>query len=363
MAEGDTEAQEKTHDATPRRLEKAWEQGDIPRSQDSQTLAAYAGLALALLLGGGWSAVTLGAALTPVLAMPDALAADLLGEGRGALLPAILGRVLLAAAPAVLLPALLIVMLLVAQRGITVAPEKIAPKLSRISPLANAKQKYGPTGLVDFAKNVVKVGAVATILYLSLAAAMPEIVATPALEARAIGGVLHDRLAEILTGLLVATAAIAFVDLIWQRLEFLRRNRMSHQELKEESKSTEGDPHLRAARRSRAREIATQKMMLDVPRADVVIANPTHYAVALSWDRAPGSAPKCLAKGVDEIALRIRELAEEAGVPVQHDPPTARSIHALVEVGQEVRPEHYRAVAAAVLFAEKLRAEARAKRR
>jgi flagellar biosynthetic protein FlhB len=136
---------------------------------------------------------------------------------------------------------------------------------------------------------------------------------------------------------------------------------MSHQELKEEGKQAEGDPHIRAQRRERARQIANNRMMLAVPEADVVIANPTHYAVALKWRRQDGLAPVCLAKGVDEVALAIRSRAEEAGVPVRTDPPTARSIHGLVDIGQEIRAEHFKAVAAAIIFADEMRQKAKEK--
>jgi flagellar biosynthetic protein FlhB len=361
MAEGGGEdgGQEKSHEATPRRLDKAREQGDVARSQDAQSFAAYVGLAVALLLGGGWSAVTLGEALLPAIAHPDALARDLL-EGQGALLGEMLLRVAAAALPAVALPAVLVVALLFAQGAIIAAPDKLAPKLSRISPVANAKQKFGVSGLVEFAKSTAKIIAVSAVLYLVVISEMPFIARSPAFPPRALGGLLMEQLEAIMIGLLVVSAAIAFLDLAWQRFEFLKRNRMTHQEIKEESKQTEGDPHMRAERRARAQEVANQRMMLDVPNADVVIINPTHYAVALEWDRRPGSAPKCLAKGVDEVALRIREVAARAGVPVHEDAATARSIHALVEIGQEIRPEHYKAVAAAILFAERMRARARA---
>ncbi|MEO1601820.1 MAG: EscU/YscU/HrcU family type III secretion system export apparatus switch protein, partial [Pseudomonadota bacterium] len=177
-----------------------------------------------------------------------------------------------------------------------------------------------------------------------------------------LGGLLALQFEAILIGLLIVSAVIAFLDFAWQRFEFEKRNRMTHQELKEEAKQTEGDPHLKAERRERAKAAANQQMLLDVPKADVVIANPVHYAVALRWDKSKDAAPRCLAKGVDEMALRIREIAEREGVPVHEDPPTARSVHALVEIGQEVKPEHYRAVAAAILFADEIRAKARGRR-
>jgi flagellar biosynthetic protein FlhB len=134
---------------------------------------------------------------------------------------------------------------------------------------------------------------------------------------------------------------------------------MSRKELMDEYKESEGDPHFKAARRQRAQDIATNRMLADVEGADVVIVNPTHYAVALRWDRGKGGAPVCVAKGVDEIARVIRERAALHGVPVHSDPPAARAIYAAVELGQEIRIEHFRAVAAAIRFADAMRKKAR----
>ncbi|MEL6266428.1 MAG: EscU/YscU/HrcU family type III secretion system export apparatus switch protein, partial [Pseudomonadota bacterium] len=122
---------------------------------------------------------------------------------------------------------------------------------------------------------------------------------------------------------------------------------------------SEGDPHTAQRRKERARAVATNRMMQAVPKATVVIANPVHVAVALSWTRAPGSVPVCVAKGQDAIALRIKAVALESGVPVREDPPTARALLATTEVDQPIRPEHYRAVAAAIIFAEEMRKRAR----
>ncbi|NCM97925.1 MAG: flagellar biosynthesis protein FlhB, partial [Rhodobacterales bacterium] len=133
-------------------------------------------------------------------------------------------------------------------------------------------------------------------------------------------------------------------------------------EMMDENKDSEGDPHTKAARRQRGYDIATNRMLEDVPQADVIVVNPTHYAVALKWDRAARRAPVCVAKGVDEIAARIRERAAAAGVPIHRDPPTARALHASVEIGQEIRPDQYRAVAAAIRFAEAMRKRARQRR-
>jgi flagellar biosynthetic protein FlhB len=170
---------------------------------------------------------------------------------------------------------------------------------------------------------------------------------------------LLNLIVEFLFLVLVVTGAMGALDYLWQHFEHLRRNRMSRQELMDELKQSEGDPHVRQQRRNKAQAIATNRMLADVPKADVVIVNPTHYAVALRWNRASGRAPICVAKGVDEIAARIRELAAIEGVPIHSDPATARALHASVEIGREILPQHYAPVAAAIRFAERMRRRAR----
>jgi len=154
-------------------------------------------------------------------------------------------------------------------------------------------------------------------------------------------------------------AMIGAVDWMWEWAQHQLKNRMSRQDLMDETKSSEGDPQMKQQRRSRAQAIATNQMLADVPKADVVIVNPTHFAVALRWDRVGGDVPVCVAKGVDEIASSIRAAAAEAGVPVFSDPPTARSLHASVEIGAQIQPDHFRAVAAAIRFADMMRDKVR----
>jgi len=360
MAEGDDSAQEKTHEATPRRIEQAREQGDLPRSQDAQSFAAYAGLALAMGIAGPWSVERLGEAIMAPIAQPARMAAEILEpRGTNETLGWLGWEIGIATAPLLAAPAVLILAILIASRGIVLAPDKAAPKLSRVSLLENARQKFGPQGLVEFAKSALKLAAIATLLILAVLAEIDHLAQYASGGPRFLGALMERQFWAMMTGLLIVTAAIGAFDFIWQRLSHLARLRMSHQEVKEESRQAEGDPHMRQVRRSRAREIATNRMMLDVPQADVVIVNPTHYAVALAWDRDRGTAPRCLAKGVDEIALRIRRKAEDHGIPIREDAATARSIHDLVEVGMEISPEHYKAVAAAILFADDLRGKAR----
>lgn len=357
--EGGSDAGEKQHEATARRLQKAREDGDLPQSRDAQTLAVYAGFGAAAVLGGGWAAGRMGASLVAFLDRPGELAAQLLAPGAGEVLGGLaagLGSpvlVLLAA------PAAAVLALLLAQRGIVVAPKRIEPKLSRLSPLANARNKYGLSGMVEFAKSAAKLALLGVVVGLAVWGEADRLAGYAALDARQTGPLLMHQFRLILTGMLAVAAVVAAFDVVFQHLHHRKKLRMSHQELKDEGKQSEGDPHVRAQRRERARQIATNRMLNDVPGADVVLANPTHYAVALKWSRASGSAPVCVAKGVDAVALAIRERAEAAGVPVHVDPPAARALHGVVEIGREIPVEQYQAVAAAIIFADQMRHKAR----
>lgn len=357
---GEEDEADKEHEASQQKLDQARKDGDIPRSVDLQTGVATDGFLLALFSLGGWAVTRVGTAGMVILDQADRLS-TLVTSGGGA---PIAGMILALAGPplALLLVApTLVLALLFATRGIVFAPTKLAPKLSRISVLSAAKQKFGIDGLVEFGKSAVKLGIVSLILYRFLASRLGDILAslylTPAMSA-----VLMARLVlEFLFIVFLIQLALGGVDYLWQtyRHRHRQRHRMSRKEMMDEFKESEGDPHLKSARRQRAQEVATNRMLTDVTSANVVVVNPTHYAVALKWDRAKGGAPVCVAKGVDEIARKIRERAAEHGVPIHSDPPTARAIHATVEIGQEIRVEHYRAVAAAIRFADVMRRKAR----
>jgi flagellar biosynthesis protein FlhB len=357
MSGGEDEA-DKEHEASQQKLDQARKDGDIARSVDLQTAAATGGLLLALFSLGAWAVERAGTAGMVVLDQADRLSTLVASGGSGT----IAGLILAFAGPplALLLVAPVLVLgLLFATRGIVFAPTKLAPKLSRISPIATARQKFGIEGLVEFGKSAVKLGIVSLILYYFLAARLEDILAslylTPAMSA----ALMARMTVEFLFIVFLIQLALGGVDYLWQIFRHGQRHRMSRKEMMDEFKESEGDPHLKSARRQRAQEVATNRMLTDVASANVVVVNPTHYAVALKWDRAKGGAPICVAKGVDEIAAKIRERAAEHGVPIHSDPPTARAIHATVEIGQEIRVEQYRAVAAAIRFADAMRKRAR----
>lgn len=358
MSDQNSSSQEKTHEATPQKLERARKKGEIARSLDAQTAAAYVGFSLAILLAGTWTASTLGETLATYLARPGEMA-ELHLKASEEIFGEVSLRVIGAMAPLLAMPALLIIVLLISQRAIILAPEKLKPKLSRISPISNAKQKYGPHGLMEFAKSAVKLTAVGAVLAFAVLAEIDKLPGYVRLQPGFIPELLSRQFWNIAKGVLILAFSVAILDFLWQRHSHMKKMRMTHQEVKDETKQSEGDPHMRASRRDRGREIATNRMLHDVPNADVVVVNPTHFAVALKWSRLPNTVPVCIAKGEDELARRIRVRAEQAEVPIHQDAPTARSIHALVEVGHPIEPDHYKAVAAAIVFADKLRAQRR----
>ena len=352
---------EKEHEATQKKLDDARAKGEVIRSAELAVAAGYGGLLLAALAGGAAALSAFGHHGAALLDRSDMLSLTLLGGGAATAGAVILGAVT-PLAGFFLIPAVAVVAVIFAQRAWVFAPEKLLPKLSRIDPVSNAKQKFGRSGLFEFGKSTIKLIVISALLGLFLTTRLPRILIAQNLDPGLAVADLARLIVEFLFLVLIVAAVLGALDYLWQLHEHLRKNRMSRQELMDELKQSEGDPHMRGHRRQRAEAIATNRMLADVPKADVVIVNPTHYAVALRWDRASGRAPVCVAKGVDEVAARIREAAATAGVPLHSDPPTARALHATIRIGQEVQPEHYGPVAAAIRFAERMRQRARARR-
>jgi flagellar biosynthetic protein FlhB len=353
------ESSEKPHEPSERKLQEARKKGEVPRSTDIGAAAAYAGLLVAAVTGGAWSVGQMGAALSVMIGQADRIA-PLFFEGAPA---APLAGLLVALTPPLALwfgmPTLAVLAAVIAQRSFTVAPDKLAPKTSRLSLVSNAKNKFGRNGLFEFLKSFVKLVVISAALALFLAAQLDTILVSVMTAPGPASATMGRLTVQFLALVAVLAGVIGAIDFLWQHAEHRRRHRMSHKELRDEAKEAEGDPWLKQERRARAEAIAANRMLADVPRADVVVVNPLHYAVALRWSRAPGAAPSVVAKGTDEIARRIREIAEDHGVPIYRDPPTARALHADVPLEREIPPEHYRAVAAAIRFAEAMRRRAR----
>jgi len=358
MAQPDEDT-EKSHEPTPHKLQEARKKGDLARSADLTAAASYGGFLLTGLALGAATVDQAGSLLLVLLDRADSLADLVFTGGATSALPGLFGALTLALLGWFLIPAGIALLSVIAQRAFVFAPDKVKPKLSRINPIENAKKKYGMSGLFEFAKSFAKLFSYSVVLGIFLVWRLDDMAAALFAGPGLVAALMARMMVEFMFIVLVISLAIGAVDYIWQRHDFLRGQRMSHREVREEHKQHEGDPHLKQERRQRGHQIASQQMMADVPGADVVIVNPTHYAVALKWARTPGSAPVCVAKGVDHVAHTIRELAIENGVPIHHDPPTARALYATTDLGVEIDPDHYRAVAAAIRFAEAMRRRAR----
>lgn len=352
------EDSDKQYEPTQKKLDDARNKGEIAKSADLTTAAAYAGLLLVLMFGGPTALAELASTMANLLEQSDRIADDVFAGSGTPIFGGILAEVAVGTVALFVIPATLALLSVAAQRAFLFTPSKIAPKLDRISPISGVKNKFGRQGLFEFVKSSAKLTIYSIIMGYFLVTQIERIIGSMQLPPMLFLVELGRMIVALLAAVLVVALFLGVIDYLWQSAEHTRKNRMSRKELMDEMKQAEGDPQQKQQRRQRGQELAMNRMLVDVPAADVIIVNPTHYAVALKWDRSAAMAPRCVAKGVDETAARIRELAHEHAVPVHSDPPTARALYAEVEVGQEIAQEHYRAVAAAIRFAEMMRKKA-----
>ncbi len=356
---GQDDDSDKSFEATPQKLLEARKKGEVAKSTDLLTAAGYLGLLVALWVAGESGVRQAGTTLMVLIGQSADIAPLFFGGSATAVAGPLMKAITWGLVPILVIPAFAVILSLLAQQGLVFAPSKLEPKLSRISVISNAKNKFGRGGLFEFFKSFVKLCVYSLCLTFFVRAHMDEIASVLQTSPQLVVKLLSELFLSFLFVVVIISGTIGGVDALWQRAEHLRKNRMTRKEIMDETKNSEGDPHMKQERRQRAMAISQSQMMKDVPTADVIIVNPTHYAVALKWSRLPGEAPVCVAKGVDEIALVIRKLATDANVPIHSDPPTARALHATTEIGHQIAPEHFRAVAAAIRFAEAMRTKAK----
>ena len=357
MSEPDDDT-EREHEPSQRRLDQARERGDVPRSADLNSAAVYGGFLLAVLVTGSAAVQQSANAGMTMLAHSDQLAPMFLKSGR-APTAGLLAAFAMPFLPLLVVPMVAALLAVAAQSGMIFSPEKLLPKLSRISPIASIGQKFGRDGLFSFVKSCAKLIVVCVLVGVLVRQHGNDLLISLRVDPSQSMDLMVQILIEFLLLALLSTLVFGGLDYGWQFLQHRRRNRMSWQDMIEEYKESEGDPQMKGQRWQRGRKIATSQMLAEVARADVIVVNPTHFAVALKWKRGDRTAPICLAKGVDEIAARIREKAAETGIPIHRDAATARAIYATVEVGHPIRNEHFKAVAAAIRFAEAMRKRAK----
>lgn len=352
MAEEQDESQ-KTEEPSQKRLDDAHKKGDVPRSQELRHWFALVSGAIVLSSVAAWTGGGMTGTLEAFIRNAHQIPMD--GAGVGRALEGVFIRVFLI----LLLPLGLILAGSLAGSFIQHKPvftgERLKPKLSKISPLAGVKRLFSKNSLMEFSKTIAKfliVGGVGVWIIWPDRDMLPEFVLMPTREMLA---VTHDVVIRLFAGVVAVMTAIAFIDMVFQRMQHTKKLRMTKQEVKDENKQLEGDPHVKARIRQLRQERSRQRVAQAVPGADVVIMNPTHYAVALKYRHGEMDVPMLLAKGVDHLALRIRDIAKDHDIPVVENPPLARALYATVEVDQEIPPKHYKAVAEVISYVLKLK--------
>jgi len=348
----DQDKSQQTEEPTAKRLEQAHEQGDVVKSPEVTTFILLGGGTLAVAMFGKYTAMGLARSLSLFLQQPETMSVD--GAGLAAMIRLLLPQIALALAPffAVMIAAGLAGHVLQSRPSLSF--DKIVPDFSKVSPMAGFKRLFGAEGWINLIKGLAKIAVVGVAIWTQL---WPERGGLESILNQSTIMVMHDMsrlLFKVMMAALSALAVIAGLDYFWQRLRFMSRNRMSKQEIKEEYRQNEGDPAIKAKIRQLRHDRARKRMMAAVPKATVVIMNPTHFAVALKYESGKTAAPVCVAKGIDALALRIRAVAEENGVPVIENPPLARALHAAIEIDDPVPPEHFKAVAQVIGYVLRL---------
>ncbi len=346
MAEGSDDS-EKTEDPTQKRLRESAEKGDVPKSQEVSTWFTLAGSAFMLAVFAPPMVRNVDVQLRWFLEhsydLPvDGYALKDLVQHAGAAIAVVVG-----------LPLVAVVLMAVAgnmvQHQLVLSAEPLKPKFSKISPISGFKRLFSSESLVNFAKGLLKMVIVAAIMGAVLWPRRDEADMVLFLDPIGILDEVKALAIYLLGAILAVMTVVAAADYLYQRHKWFEKQKMSQQEVKEEYKQTEGDPHIKGKIRQLRMERARRRMMAAVPKATVVIANPTHFAVALKYeDGMP--APICVAKGADTVAFKIRSIAEENDVPVIENPPLARALYAAIDLDEMIPEEHFKAVAEIIGF-------------
>ncbi len=361
MAE-ETAKEDKTEDATPRRREEAREQGQVAMSSEFVAAAMLIAALVSAIVAGGPLVQACGSLIVQVFGDMSAFAhleldspvvsAKFYESWKGVILPF----------AALVVPVLIVGAIVgYGQVGFLITPKALELDPSKLDPIKGVGRVFSMRGVVRTLLAVSKITVVAGTVGVIAWKQLPGMAVVAGGEVGPVIGAALMIAFRCLVGALIVILALALVDLVYQRYQNEKDMRMSKQDIREENKSSEGDPQLKAKIRQMQRELATSRMMEDVPNATVVITNPTHYAVALQYERntdaAQGRAPICVAKGVDHVAQRIKQVAAENGVILYEDVPLARALHAQVEIGEQISEELFNAVAQVLSYVYRLQGE------
>jgi flagellar biosynthesis protein FlhB len=342
-------AGEKTEKATPKKRKEARQRGQVARSQDLQ--GAIVLLAGIIALGASGPAMVQRMADVMRQGIAQMSSPDVVSKkGIGLLLQHAGEAALLAVAPIAVACVLAGVVTSAGMVGLKPSGKALKPDAKRISPVSGFKNLFGPNALFEAGKSIAKVGVVAAIVAVALLPKLPEFGGMVGLSPVDFGTILAHDLGGLVKRAAFAYLLIGAIDFAWQKRRNEKALKMDKQEVRDEAKEQNLPAEVRSALRRRAMELSRKRMMAEVPTADVVVTNPTHYSVALRYDGTKVDAPEVVAKGKGHIAMRIREIAREHGVPVIADPPLARGLHASVELGQQIPEQFFGAVAALLAF-------------
>jgi flagellar biosynthesis protein FlhB len=345
---------DRTEAPTARRLQKAQEEGEVPVSREAVLLAGLAAVTISFLMLDSGIGFRLTRSLAVILSQPDLP----LGEPM-ALFRELALICLVAIAPFTAPIALAAAAATLGQTRFALRPRGLHPDFGRLSPGKGLKRMLGVESLVETAKSLAKLLIVGGAMVQVLRQELPRLEALPAAPLSVLPGILTSIVTRLLLAVVLAQTVIAGADIFWLWRRHLRQLRMSRTDIKDETKETDGDPAIKMRiRRIRMRR-ARQRMLAAVPKATVVVVNPTHYAVALTYDSEKSSVPKLVAKGVDSLAARIRDTAREHGVPIVVNPPLARTLHQL-PLDSRIPPELYKAVAELIAYVWRLSGRRRA---
>lgn len=354
MAEEDDS--QKTEDPTDKKLSNARQKGQVASSTEVKSWVVLLAGAAGILFMAPSIANQIRLISLPYLENVHAIPSDF--EGMRAFMVHTFLDVGIALSPFFLLIVIFALAGNVLQFGLLFAPEKIKPDISKLSLIKGVKRLFSIRGVVEFLKGIMKLVIVATVAVGITLPVLDDMTLLPRYSLGEILNRIQDIAVLISLGTIAVMTAIATLDFAFQKYQFTQSMKMSKQEVKDEHKQSEGDPHVKARIRSLRQQRARERMMANVPEADVVITNPTHYAVALQYEIDSMSATRLVAKGVDTLAFRIREVAEEHDIPIVENPPLARALHASVELDEEIPAEHFVAVAEVIGYVMRLKGKA-----
>lgn len=352
-----SDSTDKTHDPTEKKLSDAREKGDVAGAPEMRHASMFVAAILVLGSMGAWAVSSLLTVFVKLWGDADDILIDRgtshnfatmllreLGLALGPLLAMLLGFAILS---------------FFLQSQPTLAWSRLKLKWDKLSPMAGFKRLFGKSAFVEFAKTLAKFSFVAIVALTVIWPSASEIAGMVGAPAATVGKTAATLVVMMVQAAATLVVALAALDFFYQRSAFFKKMRMSLQEIRDEHKQNDGDPKIKARIRAIGMERARRRMMAKVPHASVIITNPTHYAIALQYDHGAMAAPVMVAKGVDDVALKIREIAAQHGIPIIERPPLARALHASAELDRPIPTEHYAAVAEIISYVMKLARRAR----